>query len=71
MNTMIQEYLAFGIFILALIFAAISLVKFLISQIQNTGNSQCNANCNCSAEKKLKPKPLSVRGGVHRHSRGR
>lgn len=68
---MIQEYLAFGIFIIALVFAAISLVKFLISQIQNTGNPQCNAHCNCKIEKKLKPKPMSVRSESHKHSRNR
>ncbi len=66
---MIQEFLAFGIFIIAVVFAAISMIKFLISQIQNTGNSHCSAHCQCKTEKKLKPKPLSIRNAFPRHSR--
>lgn len=68
-NTMIQEYLALGIFITAIVFTAISLVRFIISQIKNTGNPACEGQCSCNVEKKLSLKTLSVKGNSYRSVR--
>jgi hypothetical protein len=59
---MIQEYLALGIFIAALILAAYSLFRFIMTQIKGNTESACSGQCSCKTgnEKKLKSKPLSI-----------
>lgn len=50
---MIQDFMALGVFIAALIFAGISLIRFIVDQVKNNGNNQCSQSCNC--------KPASTR----------
>jgi hypothetical protein len=60
---MIQEYIAFGIFLGALIIASLSIVRFILEQIRSKGTEKCKAHCNCKPEehKILKFKPIRVR----------
>ena len=47
---MIQEYLAFSIFGLAILFTILSLVKFVVGFKKNH-QSGCGSNCNCPSKK--------------------
>lgn len=68
---MIQEYLAFGTFLTALLIAASSLVRFIIIQIKSKEDPQCSPRCNCKVQNNntLTPRPLHIKGNNHRHRR--
>ncbi len=66
---MIQEYLALGIFIIALGFALASLIKFVINQIKKPDKTQCGGQCSCNTVKNISPGPVSVKSNFNRSSR--
>lgn len=50
---MTQEYLAFGIFSLAILYSIFALIRFAFS-FNKKNSPGCNDNCNCKINKKPK-----------------
>jgi len=65
---MLQEYLAFGTFLTAVMIAVFSLSKFVVGHLKKTSKSNCKNHCNCAISKnrKLSPKPMEIRHSNYR-----
>ena len=67
---MVQEYLAFSIFGLAILFTLTSLVRFVVGFKKNY-QSGCGSNCNCQEKKNpaLSAERVNFKNVRHKHVR--